>query len=108
MIDRKKVFKVYTGKPGCMCGCLGKYTCDPEMVDVNSKFDGYDTGVIQVSSRSVSIIVNKMNKLIKSLGITEEIEDCMDGSKVYLIRDDDCNIYSFDVGVRTTVVYELK
>jgi hypothetical protein len=47
-IDPKSVLRVYSGKPQrCMCGCAGKYS-EPEE-----------------SSRSVAIIVNKINRAVE-------------------------------------------
>ena len=51
MFTLANVQKVYTGKPGCMCGCRGKYSyaagCE----------EGYDD---QVNERSVKILFNKV------------------------------------------------
>jgi len=51
MYTLANVQKVYTGKPGCMCGCRGKYSyargCE----------EGYDD---QVNERSVKILFNKV------------------------------------------------
>ena len=52
MLDISKVAKVYSGKIGCMCGCLGKYS--------------YNEGVHRedwqgaVSVRSVKIMAKKV------------------------------------------------
>jgi hypothetical protein len=52
MLDISKVAKVYSGKIGCMCGCLGKYS--------------YNEGVLHedwqgaVSVRSVKIMTKKV------------------------------------------------
>jgi hypothetical protein len=52
MLDISKVAKVYSGKIGCMCGCLGKYS--------------YNEGVQRedwqgaVSVRSVKIMAKKV------------------------------------------------
>ena len=32
LIDLSKVRSVYSGKPGCCCGCLGKHTYALEMI----------------------------------------------------------------------------
>jgi hypothetical protein len=51
MFTLANVEKVYSGKPGCMCGCRGKYSyaqgCE----------EGYDD---QVNERSVKLIFNKV------------------------------------------------
>jgi hypothetical protein len=43
-LDLSKVIRVYTGKPGCMCGCNGKYEDK------------------QSSPRSVAIITGKLQR----------------------------------------------
>lgn len=50
----ENVKKVYTGRPGCMCGCLGKYSY-PE---TNRKESDERGGT--VSERSVKILFNKI------------------------------------------------
>lgn len=51
MFTLANVQKVYSGRPGCMCGCRGKYSyaqgCE----------EGYDD---QVNERSVKLIFNKV------------------------------------------------
>lgn len=32
MIDATKVVKVYSGRPGCGCGCRGKYSTNPATI----------------------------------------------------------------------------
>lgn len=43
-IQFEQVKQAYSGKPGCMCGCNGKYTTPEE------------------NPRSVKILINKLNK----------------------------------------------
>jgi hypothetical protein len=52
-----RVFKVYSGKGGCMCGCNGKYSYTQEGADKHHP--GYDVGDM-VSERSVKIIAGKV------------------------------------------------
>jgi len=52
LLKARKINKVYSGKPGCMCGCVGnwKYASDhPDLKDYH-----------EVSDRSVKIISNKI------------------------------------------------
>jgi hypothetical protein len=51
------VYKVYSGKMGCMCGCLGKYSYTADGAVNHSP--GYDVSD-KVSERSVKIIANKV------------------------------------------------
>jgi hypothetical protein len=51
------VYKVYSGKHGCMCGCRGKYSYTAQgAVDHNPGYDVSDA----VNERSVKIILNKL------------------------------------------------
>ena len=51
------VYKVYSGKQGCMCGCRGKYSYTAQgAVEHNPGYDVSDA----VNERSVKIILNKL------------------------------------------------
>ena len=52
-----EVYKVYSGKIGCMCGCLGKYSYTAKGAVENSP--GYDVSDA-VNERSIKIITNKV------------------------------------------------
>lgn len=53
----ENVYKVYSGKQGCMCGCKGKYSYTAKgAVEHNPGYDVSDA----VSERSVKIILNKL------------------------------------------------
>jgi hypothetical protein len=53
MFTLANVEKVYSGKPGCMCGCRGKYSYAPGHGD--GKYD-------VVNERSVKLLFNKVMK----------------------------------------------
>ena len=53
------VYKVYSGKQGCMCGCKGKYSYTAKGAVDNSP--GYDV-TDSVNERSVKIIATKVLK----------------------------------------------
>jgi hypothetical protein len=55
----KNVYKVYSGKRGCMCGCLGKYSYTAKGAVDNSP--GYDV-TDSINERSVKIITTKVLK----------------------------------------------
>ena len=57
MLDISKIIKVYSGKKGCMCGCLGKYSYTAMGADQHDP--GYDV-TDQVNERSVKIIAKKV------------------------------------------------
>lgn len=51
---------VYSGKPGCMCGCNGKYSYASAHVDYSSKDRGYAVTDDEVNDRSVKILAKKV------------------------------------------------
>ena len=53
------VYKVYSGKQGCMCGCKGKYSYTAKGAVENSP--GYDV-TDRINERSVKIITTKVLK----------------------------------------------
>ncbi len=55
LINASKVYKVYSGRQGCMCGCRGKWTC-------SSTASKADREYTDVSDRSVKIIVGKLSR----------------------------------------------
>lgn len=57
MLDISKIVKVYNGRIGCMCGCLGKYSYTQEGADKHGP--GYDVQD-SVNERSVKIIAKKV------------------------------------------------
>lgn len=87
-IDVNTVGKVYAGRPGCMCGCLGKYKVAPQHLVWANKDRGYaysdEDG--DISMRSVKLIVNKMNQY------PELLEWADNGQYVYL--DLDTRVYA--------------
>ena len=64
MLDISKIVKTYSGKIGCMCGCLGKYSYTAKGAVENGP--GYDVSD-SVNERSVRIITKKIlaNPLVK-------------------------------------------
>ena len=57
MFTLANVTKVYSGKPGCMCGCRGKYSYTAKSAVEDGP--GYDVSEF-VNERSVKIIFNKV------------------------------------------------
>ena len=57
MLNIDNIVKVYNGRIGCMCGCLGKYSYTAEGAANHSP--GYDV-TSAVNERSVRIIARKV------------------------------------------------
>lgn len=69
-IDAEKVISVYSGRPGCACGCRGKHTYATRVAEEMSKRRGYP---VNTSDNTVYLIVGKMNALLaEGLGRTDE------------------------------------
>lgn len=54
------ITRVYNGKIGCMCGCLGKYTGNPAFYDADGNSTAHIGVDSAVSARSVKIIAKKV------------------------------------------------
>lgn len=57
MLNIKGIVKVYNGRYGCMCGCLGKYSYTED--GAKNYGPGYDVSD-SVNERSVRIIAKKV------------------------------------------------
>jgi hypothetical protein len=57
MLDISKIVKTYSGKRGCMCGCLGKYSYTQD--GATNHGPGYDV-TDAVNERSVRIMAKKI------------------------------------------------
>lgn len=57
MLSVDKIVKTYSGKIGCMCGCLGKYSYTAD--GAKNFGPGYDVSD-KVNERSVRIIAKKV------------------------------------------------
>jgi hypothetical protein len=57
MLNVDKIVKVYNGRIGCMCGCLGKYSYTAD--GATNHGPGYDVADA-VNERSVRIIAKKV------------------------------------------------
>ena len=60
MLDISKITRVYNGKQGCMCGCNGKYTTNPDFQALVGKERGYAVSDDECNERSVKIIAKKV------------------------------------------------
>lgn len=62
----RKVLSVYSGRPGCACGCRGKHTYHPLTREEASKNRGYEVEAHECSIRGMNIILGKMQKFQES------------------------------------------
>lgn len=62
-IDVSKVRSVYSGRPGCACGCRGTYKHAAAHRASAQAHQGYPIADDEVSDRSVTLIVNKIARI---------------------------------------------
>ena len=74
MLDISKIVKTYSGKIGCMCGCLGKYSYTQDGAENHGP--GYNVQD-SVNERSVKIIAKKVlaNPNVQREGNIAYVED---------------------------------
>ena len=77
-----KVLMVYSGRPGCACGCQGLYWYNPKYVELGSKKRGYTVEPSEVNKGQVTRIINILKRNIASVEMGGE---CLayDTNKVY-------------------------
>lgn len=83
-VNLDAVMAVYSGKPGCMCGCNGKYTYASKHRELAGKDRGYEVCDDEVNDRSMKVLVNKMLKMKPRLS--------KDGTYAYV--DTDTRVYA--------------
>lgn len=93
MITFDKILRTYSGRPGCMCGCMGTYK-QPS----HAKSDN-DWRI--VSDRACKFAMNKLNKAI-------DWNDPVDVAAHYQEGFDGEHIYFLDTDTRTNVVYTTE
>lgn len=79
-----EVGKVYSGKPGCGCGCRGKYWVHPAHADAESAARGYPYSGSEISLAQVRRVLAAMQARAAEV----EETDGGDGTTIYAIEDD--------------------
>jgi len=75
--DASKVMKAYSGKPGCMCGCKGKWSYRPE-----AKGPGYE---VDRSDRAVNTVARNMQRFVVENNTAMKLD--VDAKCVYVETD---------------------
>ncbi len=84
------VMSVYSGTPGCACGCRGNHRYASKHVKIASKNRGYAIRPEEISDRSVAIILGKVKRNADKLEYPQH-ED----------------FFSVTLGNRSLIVYPL-
>lgn len=79
-----QIGKVYSGKPGCGCGCKGKYWVHPAHATAESAARGYPYEGSEISLRQVERVL----ALVKARATEATETDMHDGTKCYAVEDD--------------------
>lgn len=85
-IDFATVVTVYSGKPGCACGCRGRYFVTPASEPIAAKRRGYPAFPEDIKEREVRRIVRLLNAspdTKKFGGSEEDIYELEVGGRVY-------------------------
>ena len=66
-IEIQNIISVYSGKPGCCCGCLGKHTYHPDYRVTAGVRRGYKVEKDEVNLSTVKRVVRILNKNLKEV-----------------------------------------
>ncbi len=84
-ITPDKVLKVYSGRPGCACGCRGKYSYNPDRQQEGGEDRGYEVSDDELNARQVTRVL----RLLQAEPSTEVIDDSIlhatIGKRVYAV-----------------------
>ena len=89
------VASVYSGKDGaCCCGCSGKHTYATRHHTWSSKNRGYAVKLEEINNRTVSMIVNKMNRNLLYVVQDDEsfVSMVLPGERLYIAYLHHCGI----------------
>ncbi len=92
-IELKNVASVYSGKPGCACGCRGKYYYAKEFRAASSKERGYEVRDEEVNDSMVKKVVNLISRSVEE-GLP--------------LQYDDKEFKSIQIGCRVYTIYFTK
>lgn len=87
-VTEQEVGKVYSGKPGCGCGCRGKYWVHPAHAQAESAERGYAYEGSQISLTQVRRILRLMQGRASEVKGERERLGGEGGGAIYAIEDD--------------------
>lgn len=73
-ITAEQVMQVYSGRPGCMCGCRGNYRFNPEHLEAVTKLNGYAPDAKNVNLTQVKKVVRLLKEQIENGNSTVTID----------------------------------
>lgn len=93
-LDRNSIQSVYSGKPGCTCGCRGKHSYAEAHRAVTSKLRGYEVSNDEISELSITRVLNRMLKNADKVELT-------------VFNSDNSMHFSFSTETRIYIIYLL-
>ena len=83
------VLSVYSGTPGCMCGCNGKHYYNPDRRSEGSRDRGYEVGPDECSPR----MIRKVLRLLKEAAPAVTIEEGFRGDVILSMNASSNRVY---------------
>ena len=85
VIKREHVLMVYSGKPGCMCGCLGNYRYPKANAELGKRQRGYEIRPEELNDAQVTRVLKRMATL-ENVEVGEIYGS--DGDSLFYLHDD--------------------
>ena len=82
-VEPEQLMKVYSGKPGCGCGCRGIYRINPAMVEAATKERGYEYSEEEINFTTVKRVLKTMQARADEVKV-----DTGEDMVIYAIEDD--------------------
>ena len=80
-IDAVNIGHVYSGRPGCACGCRGMHTYHSSLAGQGKALRGYEFGAIELNDARIVQIVRAMNQCPDDLQYDREGVYTLDTNK---------------------------
>lgn len=96
------VLSVYSGKPGCACGCRGKHSYNPEYREEAAKDRGYALESSEINAVQVARVLKLMKARFSDPMTEEECRIASDRTRFSVETDSRLYIVYLREGVRVT------
>lgn len=73
-VKEESVVSVYSGKPGCMCGCNGKYSYSEVHREFSTSDRGYEVTDDEINDKEVKRITKLINDNLMNCEFSDEKE----------------------------------
>jgi|HubBroStandDraft_2_1064218.scaffolds.fasta_scaffold444150_2 hypothetical protein len=94
-ITPEEVLKVYSGRPGCGCGCRGSYWVNPSHLERANKERGYAYEGSEISLPNINRVLNIMKKRANEVETQNTLTD--GNIAIYAIEDGRRNFWLYAI-----------